>query len=679
MKNNAFEFEPIGDVKLLTRKIMNIARKAGALALTAMLLLSGCAKADPKKEENSMNNLFLNSKFEENDAELTGWSTWSSHGRAAFSVAKNAGPDGSHCLKIQSSRTDNAVCFQDLTVTHDACYTVEADVKYETGDTGEGVLVGYTGYDTEGQWKEEKVSPRGVNLGKSDGWEHIAFTFSVTTAVSRISAGVRLWNSSGSVLVDNLVMYENNITEESRTYELKLSDTPNRHKVDAFGAEWDPKFFISFNRNQGVTEEDFAMIKERIRKLGIARVRMMILPEWLEPQNDNDDPDTADPAGFKMDSEEMNCVHRYLQACDELGVKVTLTWWGASVSSTGWLCYKDVNDWISAPNSFPEMAENICYLINYARNEWKLSCVTDVILQNEGSYSFREGKDVPVSVEHYCDYVRTVRARLDREGLGDITLVGSDDAEHFDWYSKNVQGLTGTAGKFNSHNYAWDVKDPALDATIRDFLLPRIKLAGDTPFFMGEFGDGHSQGAYMVTNADSFERGLYIASFAVNALKLGATGALYWPLHNVYYYYSGNPDDGSNGGLMMMGLFAYKNEDWKPRPVYYSWGMVCNAAVPGSEVYDITGGTDHFCDAVAVKSPDGVWSFMLVNRSSKPQTLKISAAAVGGASMDMYCFSASTLPSDDSMIAPSGSVRPDGSVYTVEVPGDSFVVLRGQG
>ena len=129
----------------------------------------------------------------------------------------------------------------------------------------------------------------------------------------------------------------------------------------------------------------------------------------------------------------------------------------------------------------------------------------------------------------------------------------------------------------------------------------------------------------------------------------------------------------------MMGLFAYKNEDWKPRPVYYSWGMVCNAAVPGSEVYDITGGTDHFCDAVAVKSPDGVWSFMLVNRSSKPQTLKISAAAIGGASMDMYCFSASTLPSDDSMIAPSGSVRPAGDVYTVEVPGDSFVVLRGQG
>ena len=661
----------------MTRKInLKMVKKLGALALAGMLLLSGCARTDPEDEGNNMNNLFLNSKFNESAEELSGWNTWSSNGLAAFSIAKKAGPDGSRCLKIESSAADNAVCFQNMTVTHDACYTVEADVKYETGETGEGVLLGYTGYDSLSKWKEEGTSPRFVNLGKSDGWEHLSFTFSVTTANSWISVGIRLWNSSGTVLVDNLVMYENNVTEESRTYALRLADTPNKHKIDAFGAEWDPKFFVSFNTDRGVTEEEFAMIKERIHKLGIARVRMMILPEWLEPQNDNDDPDTADPSGFKMDTEEMYCVRRYLEACEELGVKVTLTWWGASVSPGGWLCYRDVNDWISAPNSFPEMAENICYLINYARNEWKLHCVTDVILQNEGSYSFREGKDVPVSVEHYCDYVRTVRERLDREGLNDITLVGSDDAENFQWFSNNVRGLTGTAGKFNSHNYAWDVKDNALDAKIRDFLQPRIRLAGDTPFFMGEFGDGHSQGAYMVTDADSFTRGLYVASFAVNAMKLGAAGALYWPLHNVYYYYSGNPDDGSNGGLMMMGLFAYKNENWKPRPVYYSFGMVCNAAVPGSEVYDITGGTDHFCDAVAVKSPSGTWSVMLVNRSSKPQTLKITAPALGGASMDLYCFSASTLPSDDNMIAASGSVKPSDNVYTVEVPGDSFVVLK---
>ncbi|MBP5780653.1 MAG: carbohydrate binding domain-containing protein [Clostridia bacterium] len=661
----------------MTRKInLNMVKKLGAIALAGMLVLTGCARSDPEDEGNNMNSLFLNSKFDESTEELTGWTTWSSNELAVFSVAKKAGPDGSNCLKIDSFAADNAVCFQNLKITHDASYTIEADVKYDTGESGEGVLIGYTGYDASDNWKDEKVSPRGVNIGKSDGWEHLSFSFSVTTDFSRISAGVRLWNSSGTLLVDNLVMYENNVTEESRTYSLKLTDTPNRHKVDAFGAEWDPKFFVSFNTDRGVTEEEFAMIKERIRKLGIARVRMMILPEWLEPQNDNDAPDTADPSGFTMDNPEMYCVRRYLEACEELGVKVTLTWWGASVYSGGWLGYNDVNDWISAPNSFPEMAENIAYLINYARSEWKLSCITDVILQNEGSYSFREGKDVPVSVEHYCDYVRTVRTKLDREGLSDITLVGSDDAEHYDWYLKNVQGLTGTVGKFDSHNYAWDVKDHALDSSIRDFLQPRIKLAGDTPFFMGEFGDGHSQGAYMVTNADSFGRGLYIASFAVNALKLGAAGALYWPLHNVYYYYSGNPDDGSNGGLMMMGLFAFKNEEWKPRPVYYSWGMVCNTAVPGSEVYDITGDTDHFCDAVAVKSPAGAWSFMLVNRSSKPQTLKITAPAIGSASMDLYCFSESTLPSDDSMIAPSGSVKPSGGVYTVEIPGDSFIVLK---
>jgi len=678
MGNNAAGITPRGDADHLTgKRILNMVKKTGALALTAMLALTGCAKTEQNlEEEDIVNNIFLNGRFEDSAEELTGWTTWSSNELAVFSVEPKAGPKGNNCLKIESSGVDNAVCFQNLTVTHNASYTLEADVKYDTADSGIGVLLGYTGYDTLSNWKEEKTSPVSVYLGKSDGWEHISFTFTVTTEVSWISVGVRLWNCSGTVLADNLVLYENNTTEESRTYALKLAETANQHKIDAFGAEWDPKFFTSFNLAQGVTEEDFDLIKERIRKLGIARVRMMILPEWLEPQNDNDDPDVADPAGFTVDSEEIQCVIRYLQACEELGVKVTLTWWGASVSQSGWLCYKDVKDWISAPNSYPEMAENICYLINYVRNELKLSCVTDVILQNEGSYSFREDNTSPVNADHYCEYVRTVRARLDKEGLGDITLVGSDDAENFDWFEKNVKGLTGTVGKFNSHNYAWDVKDYALDAIIRDFLVPRIKLAGDTPFFMGEFGDGHSQGAYMVTDAETYTRGLYIAAFTVNALKLGASGALYWPLHNVYYYYSGNPDDGSNGGLMSMGLFAYKNENWKPRPVYYSWGLVCNTAVPGSEVYDIEGNTDHFCDAVAVKNPSGEWAFLLVNRSSKPQTLKISAEALGGAAMELYCFSESTLPSTDDMISASGSIAPDKGVYTVEIPGDAFVVLR---
>lgn len=466
----------------------------------------------------------------------------------------------------------------------------------------------------------------------------------------------------------------------SSTYDLTLSETANRHTVNALGCEWDPKLLLPVNRNHGITDEDLDFIKGRMQALGIQAVRMMVTPDWFEKQNDNDDPFTANPDGFDMDNDEMNCLFAYLKVCEELGVRVTLTWWGAPAGH--WLAHPNIGDWIGAPNDAEEMAENISYLLQYIRKTLGYNCVKELIIQNEPSYSFHvEGGAVDLDLYVAC--YKAMYKRLNDMGMGDIVLVGADDAQNFGWFCSAVEALRDVCGKFNSHNYAWSYNHPFLDVVSQEFVSVRTALAGDTPFFLGEFGDGSGIGAYYAASTETYGRGLYIASVVVNSFKAGAAGASYWPLHDVYYYQgSVEPGTGAgdNGGLMGMGLIGYKKDGaWSFRPSYYAYGLLCNYIPFGSQLYNITGDTDHVVDTIAAKTPDGRWSVIAVNRSGAEQTLNISTGEAVGIMLNRYLFTESALPTDGTMIAASGRVAPTDGVYSFTVPANSFVVLSSIG
>lgn len=466
----------------------------------------------------------------------------------------------------------------------------------------------------------------------------------------------------------------------SSTYDLTLSETANRHTVNALGCEWDPKLLLPVNRNHGVTDEDLDFIKGRMQALGVQAVRMMVTPDWFEKQNDNDDPFTANPDGFDMDNDEMNCLFAYLKVCEELGVRVTLTWWGAPAGH--WLAHPNIGDWIGAPNDAEEMAENISYLLQYIRKTLGYNCVKELIIQNEPSYSFHvEGGAVDFDLYVAC--YKAMYKRLNDMGMGDIVLVGADDSQNFGWFCSAVEALRDVCGKFNSHNYAWSYNHPFLDVVSQEFVSVRTALAGDTPFFLGEFGDGSGIGAYYAASTETYGRGLYIASVVVNSFKAGAAGASYWPLHDVYYYQgSVEPGTGAgdNGGLMGMGLIGYKKDGaWSFRPSYYAYGLLCNYIPFGSQLYNITGDTDHVVDTIAAKTPDGRWSVIAVNRSGAEQTLNISTGEAVGTMLNRYLFTESALPTDGTMIAASGRVAPADGVYSFTVPANSFVVLSSIG
>ena len=448
---------------------------------------------------------------------------------------------------------------------------------------------------------------------------------------------------------------------------MAMADVPNRFPIDAFGCEWDPHFFTAVNQRHGCGEDDLALVKSRMEKLGIQRVRMMILPEWYEPRND----------AFTFDQENMRTVFAYLDICQALDVKVTLTWWGAQrYADPPWLAFPEVTDWVSAPNDLDEMAENIVYLLSYIF-EAGYTCVDDVILQNEPSYSFCKTQGVP-DINYYIEYYKTVYNALAAAGLGDkITLVGSDDAENLAWFQAAYDGLKDICGKFNSHCYQGDVGDYFLNFSIRRYVSQRTRYAPDRPFFMGEFGDGSTTGAYTATSVDTYGRGLFLPTQVINSLNAGSTGSLYWPLHDVYYY-DGTPGDADNGGLMSQGLFAYKDDgDWRVRPTYHAWGLICNTLLPGAAVYGIRSrglGFLNRVDAVAAKLPGGGWTVLAVNRSGKDRAVQLKAGAIDS-TLHYYLYSEGTVTESDDIIRASGTVTPQNGVIGFSIPAQSFVIL----
>ncbi|MBQ2806185.1 MAG: carbohydrate binding domain-containing protein [Clostridia bacterium] len=640
--------------------------------ISCLLLLSTCSIFGVGAAEK---NMFKNGDFER---KLNNWQSWSNDpSNCTAEYAKGEGVDGSGALRMTNETPMANSAFQYANMSYGKTYLMQADVKYENiSSDGSGVTLGMTMYDAAGNNIGEMASSS--HYGTSDGWVKLNFIFTITNENAvNVNAGPRIWFSTGSVLVDNVTVFEmTNIgaEAESGTYDLTVSDTPNKFPTVGLGCEWDPKLLLPVNLERGVTEEDLDLIKQRIDEMGLQSVRMMVMPEWFEPANDNDDPKSADFANFRWDSDEVKCTFAYLKVCQELGVDVTLTWWGAAAGD--WLSYPDCGDWLSAPNDLDEMAENVTTVLRYIKEQLGYDCVKGVILQNEPSYSFKVSGGV-VDFDRYVQYYKTVDAYLKDAGLREsVKLIGADDAQSLGWYCRTYDALKDVCDMFDSHTYSWSYDMPYLDDMIDEFVLGRTNYGTEKPYIFGEFGDGSAQGAYAAASTETYGRGLFIASMAVNSLAAGASGLSYWPLHDVYYYY--NETGGDNYGLMSMGLIGYKTDgEWSYRPTYYSWGLLCNYIPKGSEVYPVTGADDNLIDAVCVKAPDGTWSLIAVNRSAAEQVVNISTSLFD-CEMDSYLFAEDKLPTDGSQIKADGKVTATEGGYSITLPAYSFRVLNGK-
>lgn len=649
------------------------------VAAVCILLLPSCSAGGKSslKEVSSMSgstkeavNLASDGGFE-NSTGLSGdsWTTYCSDpgGDVKFSLSGDNAHSGAKSGMISSGKTAcNACITQNINVEAGKTYTFECFVRTEKVSAGgSGAEISAVGRDDGNSWMNDMASE---SLFGDNGWKRISKTFTVPSGETYVNFDLRLWGCTGTVWFDDAEFCEYDATAAlnfpSAESKVTLASKANVNKLDSFGAEWDPEFWMNYNTSRGTDENDWNLIARRIEKMGLQRVRMMVVPEWYEPHENS----------YDFDSAQMTCMKRYLDVCQKNGIRVAVTWWCAETKlavSDPWLGY-DSGNWCSAPNDLNKAAENVCTLLEYLKNQKKYTCITDLILMNEPNDSFLDGEK-KADADRYAEFYKKVDALLKQRGLrGNISLIASDDANCLSFFSKSVNSLSGTTDKFDSHIYTGSVIDPSVAGLLENFVSQRTGLS-KKPFIVGEFGTGNVTGAYTANDVGTYERGLFMPCFAINSLKAGGAGAWLWCLHDVYYY-SGDPGDGSNGGLMKTGLWGYKNTGWAVRPAYYSWSLITRYARAGSSIYDITG-TPGYLDMAALKSPEGKWTILAVNRSLNQQTVTINNAGAVGSGLAKYLFSKNTLPKGDGLIDAEGKAELKHGRISFTLPGSSFIVL----
>jgi hypothetical protein len=465
---------------------------------------------------------------------------------------------------------------------------------------------------------------------------------------------------------------------------LQISETPNIDKLNSFGAEWDPHFWMPYNTKYDIDESDWVIITDRVLELGIDRVRVMWLPMWHEKSNDNKDPLVPDMEKFSFDSlnEEFVSLQRQLDFCQENGIKVTIAYWGPTRQS--WIGSRYTGNWWNAPYNDDEYAENISVLLKHLVVTCKYTVVDEFCSFNEPSLGYFN-KDGEIEFSEYSNMMNILDTRLKNDGIRDkVRLIASDDSSWrgnigsgilngLPWFEKNVKYLNAIGDVFSTHSYRFLLEDSNEDMVfdMKAYFDLLKSYAPDKPLMIHEFGTANIRDAYHATDIETYERALLLPKFAINLLNAGGAGALYWTLYDQLYY-----EGLEENAKMSFGLWGFKTEDWRIRKTYHSWGLITKHTSPGSCVYAGQSTDPDICIA-ALEDQEGFATYLIVNTSKTTKEFTINTPVTELAYFDQYVFDKiKAISTSDELTGPDKRIPCSRNVIVGEIGAESFIVLR---
>lgn len=492
--------------------------------------------------------------------------------------------------------------------------------------------------------------------------------------------------------------------------ELKVGLSTAR-ETNGIGVEFDPHF-LSQNLAKGAAKEDWEIVQRRVKELKLQKFRVQVLPEWFEPVNDNDDPDTVNWDNITKDTEEMKSLYAVLDLAEEVGANVNITLWGVSKTVKlieGTLPGETENPYAAQVNGYKhflgtgnnsqkswimgvaeameeEWAENFSILIQILKVEKGYDCVKEITPVNEPSWAYYvQNAQHPVDEADWDGYVRMCK-KLDEkfkaDGLRDKVLFNlSDDAENFSFLQKCVNELKDVADMCNSHNYKfYHDTDNSLMEEWEEMNAAMCDTA-DLPHFIGEFGSNQTRGTSTKQyDVYTFERGVFLVRSMLNYFNSGAVGMSYWVLFDQYYNRGAAYNE-----FMQLGLWTHKKdtymsepdlpapiEDYQIRPQYYAYGLMANHVQRGSKVYPLNT-ANGLAAASAFLQEDGKWVYVIANNSGEELKYAFHNSAYGD--FDLYEYVEASLPTSEAMIAPSATASFENQYMPVTSKAHSVLVL----
>lgn len=460
------------------------------------------------------------------------------------------------------------------------------------------------------------------------------------------------------------------------------------------GVELDPHFLSqNVTRHDGAKASDWdEVIVPRIRKMGIQRFRVMLLPHWWEPLNDNDDPNVAALDRFTFESAEMQSLYKVLDIAQEMHADVTLVLWGCPTwcdlldpdyagVKRHFLCSSEGTNWVVEPASNEEFAESFSTVAKYLIERRGYTCIKELTPFNEP-----DGNIIPL--ERYVPLAKVLDRRLRADGIRDrvrLNLSDNTDTRRF-FLEGCARDLAQEADMFNSHTYIFGYETP--NRTVLEWERANVAAAAKAgkEHFVGEFGSNQCVGATRQTDIDRYDRGVLMTRLVVNFLNAGAIGTSYWSLIDQYY---GRHEP--YAAMQQLGLWRYVarayGEDpdpniyaslkgnYQPRPQYYAYSLLTRFVRKGSEVYPLELGNE-FAAGMAVCSAEGRWTYVIANATDNDLSFDLKNTFRGGmTACKVYTYEERRLPDGDELIAPSLQLESLDGIFCVSAKAHSVVVL----
>jgi len=387
-----------------------------------------------------------------------------------------------------------------------------------------------------------------------------------------------------------------------------------------FGAEWDPQFWATFNQKMGVTEEDWQRVVRRIQWMRMPAVRMMIQTRWCYQGEGK----------FDWDSQEMKGLYRYLDVCQKENITVFLTDWGVAT-------------WAKAPglrgNDDPKYAQVIGTYLEHLIQAKGYTCIKYFILVNEPNYEGGGWEAWKKGVQNVSKVIAERKLK--------VTMVGTDASSDSQWHRRGVDELAGAFGAWDVHRYApqAEVKSGQFEKSLLadwDYARKKDPQIGGKFFIVGEAGMADGMvGSWANTYIDSFEYGLFMADYAIQAAQAGTSMVSAWMM-----------DDSSHEGFTW-GLWKNKANGFALRPWFCTWSLLARYVPPGSTVLKIDSPSDtlRILAVIALgkkgeKGREG-WTFCLVNRAGKDVDVVFRMTDGPTLQLDHYLFTTRSMAVDE--------------------------------
>lgn len=352
-----------------------------------------------------------------------------------------------------------------------------------------------------------------------------------------------------------------------------------------FGAEWDSR---AYDLN-GVTEEDFKLIGERIKWMQIPIVRVMMQTKWCYSKS----------LGYDWENRDMQLLYRHLNFCQQNGIEVILTDWGIEVD---WLAVDGIEKMDN-----PLYAEVIGTYLDYLINRKGFTCIKYFGLVNEPNYEVGNFERWRTGAENLFQVFK------DKELDKKIKFIGPGQSNDNEWFFNTVDEARYMFDVYDVHMYAW--KDRTAKGSVQtdltllwNYAKSIDPKANQKLFFVTEAGMRDGQSAAISTQINSYYYGVFMIDYAIQAVHSGANAVLAWML-----------DDNSHPDFQW-GLWSDKKNGMKLRPWFYSWSLLTKLFPAGSDVYKIRSRSINLraLGTRIVKNGNVNWSFAVVNINSTP-------------------------------------------------------------